>query len=137
MRYEDAEDIQKKMIEIVNTLELNHIDVNNVRCIRSYGSKARGVIARCHALNKVMQKAMKRKAFYVLEFISKKFDKLNEEEKIKTIIHELMHIPYCFGGGFKHHNYVTEKNVRRLWENYKKKKESEEYIRKNEFKNKI
>ena len=33
-----------------------------------------------------MQKAMDRKALYVLEFLSERFDKLNTEEKIKVII---------------------------------------------------
>ncbi|MEK6820268.1 MAG: putative metallopeptidase [Nanoarchaeota archaeon] len=119
MRYEKADDIQRMAEEIVEKLNLRHIDTENIACIRSHGSKTRGVIARCHALGKVMQKGMKRKAFYTLEFLSKRFDKLSEEDKIKTIIHELMHIPNCFGGGFKHHDYVTEKNIITFYERYK------------------
>ncbi len=120
MKYEQALDIEKKAREIIDKLNMNHIDINNIFCMRSYGSKARGVIARCHGLGKVMQLGLKRKAFYVLEFISKRYDKQSEEDKIKTIIHELMHIPYNFGGGFKHHNYVTEKNVNKLYKKYLK-----------------
>ena len=118
MKYEPASDIEQKAKEIIEKLELSHIDSENIACIRSYGSKSRGVIARCHALGKVMQKAMKRKAFYTLEFISKRFDKMSEEDKIKTIIHELMHIPKTFGGGFKHHNYVTERNINFLYKRF-------------------
>lgn len=118
MKYEKAPEIEEKAREIIEKLELKHIDIDNIACIRSFGSKS-SAIARCHALGKVMQKAMKRKAFYTLEFISKRFDRLSEEDKIKTIIHELMHIPKCFGGGFKHHNVVNERTINQLYNKFK------------------
>ena len=71
-----------------------------------------------------MQKALGRKAFYVLEFLSERFDKLNNEEKIKVIIHELMHIPKCFGGGFRYHNLVTERNVNKYYKEYQRMKQN-------------
>lgn len=116
MRYELARDIEEKAKEIIRKLDFNHIQAENIACIRSFGSKSRA-IARCHALGKVMQKALRRKAFYTLEFLEK-FDKMNEEDKIKTIIHELMHIPKAFGGGFKHHDYVTERNIDKLYNQF-------------------
>jgi len=120
MKYEFSPEIHEKAKEIIEKLGLVHIQIENIACIKSYGSKSRA-IARCHALGKIMQKALDRKAFYVLEFLSEKFDKLDEENKIKTIIHELMHIPKSFGGGFKHHNYVTERNVNKLYQEFIKK----------------
>jgi predicted metallopeptidase len=120
MRYELAPDIDLKTVEIIEKLKLEHIDTKNIACIRSFGSKSRA-IARCHALGKVMQKAMGRRAFYVLEFISEEFDKMNEEAQIKTIIHELLHIPKCFGGGFKHHNYVKESYINKLYKMLERK----------------
>src|SRR4030042_1199477 len=95
----------------------------NIKCYRSYGTSSRGTIARCHALNKIMQKAIGIKAVYVLEFLTERFEKMDNEEKLKVIIHELMHIPKSFGGGFKHHNFVTERNVNRCYAEYKKRKE--------------
>jgi predicted metallopeptidase len=65
-----------------------------------------------------MQLALERKGFYVIEVISHRFDKMSEEEKIKTLIHELMHIPKSFGGGFIHHNVVCHKNVEKMYEKY-------------------
>jgi predicted metallopeptidase len=47
---------------------------------------------------------------------------MSGEEKIKTIIHELMHIPFSFGGGFKHHNVVCEKNVNKMYKEYERAK---------------
>jgi len=121
MRYEFAQDIQK-IAEEISRILFPHVQIERVKCFRSYGTSSRRIIARCHALGKVMQKAMGVQAFYTLEFLSERFDKLDEEEKIRTIIHELMHIPKTFGGGFKHHNVVTEKNVNKFYKDYQKRK---------------
>ena len=131
MRYEFAPDIQKKAEEISKLLFPN-IKIENVKCYRSHGTSSKRIIARCHALGKLMQKAIAMQAFYVLEFLSERFDKLGEEEKIKTIVHELMHIPKCFGGGFTHHNVVTDKNIDLYYKTYKNKKkqiEDENFFR--------
>jgi predicted metallopeptidase len=122
--YEIAEDIQTRLEDIVYTLNLAYIDLDKVACIRSHGSSARRVIARCHGMSKVLQIAMGIKAFYVLEFISERFDKLDQTEQEDTIIHELMHIPKNFGGGFRHHGLVSEKNVKRMHERYRQAKNS-------------
>lgn len=122
IRYEIADDIQERFADIVRTLNLNHIDLDKVVCVRSYGSSTKRVIARCHGMSKVLQIAMRTKAFYVLEFLSERFDKLDDKEQEKTIIHELMHIPKNFGGGFRHHNHVSEENIKSIQERYRKMK---------------
>lgn len=122
IRYEIADDIQERFADIVRTLNLNHIDLDKVACVRSYGSSTKRVIARCHGMSKVLQIAMRIKAFYVLEFLSERFDKLDDKEQEKTIIHELMHIPKNFGGGFRHHNHVSEENIKSIQERYRKMK---------------
>lgn len=118
MKYEIDLEIKQQAEDIVRKLNFNHVKLNDVVCIKSYGSKTRGTIARCHGLGKVMQKALGRKGFYVLEFLSERFDKMSEEDKTKTIIHELLHIPNTFGGGFKHHNYVTDREVEKMFRRY-------------------
>jgi len=110
MKYEHAEDLQKRMEEIVIALNMQHIDIGRVRCFRSRGSSTKRVIARCHTIGKLMQKAMNAKAHYAIEFLER-FERLNREEQDKVIIHELMHIPKTFGGGFRQHDFVCEKNV--------------------------
>ena len=118
IRYEIADDIQARFADIVRTLDLRHIDLDKVVCLRSFGSSARRVIARCHGMSKVLQIALGIKAFYVLEFISERFDGLSENDQEETIIHELMHIPKNFGGGFRFHDHVTAKNVKGMLEKY-------------------
>lgn len=125
IKYEKAVDVESVAQEVVALLSWEWVDLGNVGFLRSYGSKARGTIARCHAMGKAMQLGMDRRtSFYVIEVISKNFDKLSDEEKIKVIIHELMHIPKTFGGGFKHHNVVNEKNVKKVYEHYVKLKKN-------------
>lgn len=121
MKYEYAPDLQL-LAEEISSMLFPHVKLDNVKCFRSFGTSTRNTIARCHGLNKLMQKAIGIKAIYALEFLSERFDKLDEEEKIKTIIHELMHIPNNFGGGFKHHDFVTNKSVNRIYSEYKKRK---------------
>ena len=125
--YELAPDIQEKVNEIAKLL-FKHVKLDSVVCIRSYGSSSRGTIARCHALGKAMQIALGRRGFYVIEVISKRFDKMPEIDKTKTLIHELMHIPKSFGGGFIHHNVVHEENVERVYEHYVNLKRKEKFI---------
>jgi len=122
MKYLFSPELQEKAEDISKSI-FPHIKIEHIKCFRSQGSKSRGTIARCHALGKVMQKALGREAFYVLEFISERFDKLPEEEKTKTIIHELMHVPKSFGGGFKHHDFVNHRNIKNMYEQYLKLKE--------------
>ncbi len=122
IRYEIANDIQSRLADIVQTLDLRYIDLDKVVCLRSYHSSTRRIIARCHGMSKVLQIAMGVSAFYVLEFLSERFDKLNDTEKEETIIHELMHIPKNFGGGFRHHDYVSEKSIKLMHEKYRKTK---------------
>lgn len=121
MKYEPAPDLQI-IAEEISRMLYPHVITERVKCFRSYGTSSRGTIARCHALGKLMQKALGVKAHYALEFIHERYDKLPEEEKLKVIIHELMHIPKTFGGGFKHHDFVCEKNVNLHYKQYKEYK---------------
>ncbi len=122
IRYEVAPDIQARFADIVRTLELRHVDLERVVCLRSHGSAARRVVARCHGMSKVLQVALNIKALYALEFISERFDKLGEREKEEVVIHELLHIPRNFGGGFRHHDVVNDKRVKLAHERYRGEK---------------
>jgi predicted metallopeptidase len=120
IKYHQAPEIQKIAEDVVSKLEWNHVLLEHVAFLRSTGSKARRTIARCHALGKAMQIGMgRKKGFYLVEVISEKFDGLPKEEQLKVIIHELMHIPKSFGGGFIHHNKVHEASVNQVYNHYR------------------
>lgn len=110
--YLPAEDVKELVREVVKTLSLEYIDTEYVMCFRSRGSRSRRGIARCYALSKIWQTALNLPPYYIIEVISERFDSLSEENKIKVIIHELLHIPKAFGGGLRpHQGYVTKKLV--------------------------
>ena len=117
--YEEAPDIREKVADIVSAAGFVHIKTERLFCIRSSGSSSRRVIARCHSLPRIMQKALNTYPCYVIEVISERFDRLPEEERTKTLIHELMHIPKSFGGGFIHHNVVNSRAVQKILEGLK------------------
>ncbi len=125
MKYEAAPDLQARVDEIARVL-FPHVIMERVKVFRSFGSSSSNTIARCHALGKLMQNVLGIKAHYGIEFLEENFGKLNDKEKTKVMVHELMHIPKSFGGGFKHHDFVCDKNVNfftRQFEEYKKRKD--------------
>ena len=117
MKYEFDAELQRTAEEISKLL-FPHVDVLRVKCFRSYGSSSRNTLARCHTIGKLVQKALGIKAHYVIEFINENFEKCDENEKLRIIIHELMHIPKSFGGGFKHHDYMCDKNINFFYKKY-------------------
>ena len=43
---------------------------------------------------------------------------MSKEEQDKVIIHELMHIPQTFGGGFRHHDFVCDGNIDFMYDKF-------------------
>lgn len=103
MRYSFSVPWTEKAREIAQLLGFEHICLERIACVESRGTKTRRVIARIHTLGKVMQLGTQQKPFYVIELITERFGRQSWEDKVKTIIHELLHIPKGFGGGFRHH----------------------------------
>lgn len=122
IKYELAKDIMDRIYDIVKILGMDHVKLTSIHAIRSHGSTSPRTIARCHAFSKIWQLALGIDAVYLIEVISEKFDSMSQEDQDKVLIHELMHIPLSFGGGFKHHDFVTHRNVDKLYEQYAKLK---------------
>jgi predicted metallopeptidase len=92
--------------------------------MRSYGSKSRA-IARIWSFPKIWQVALELSGpFYVIEAIHERYDKLDNKEKTKTMIHELLHIPQSFGGGLLGHNQgrINRTTEERLYAEYFRRK---------------
>ncbi len=121
IKYESAPDILARLYDIAKKvgMGMEHVQFSGVYAVRSRGSASRGTIARCHALSKIWQKSLGIKAVYIIEVIFERFDRMSREDQDKVLIHELMHIPKSFGGGFIHHNVVTHHNVEKLYRIYR------------------
>jgi predicted metallopeptidase len=125
IKYEEALDVKRLADEIAQTLDFFNIVPQFVFCVRSIGSESKRTIARIHGLGKIWQEVLNLPSAYVIEVISERYDKLCETEKEKTIIHELLHIPKGFSGGFRpHRGYVDRKTVELLHKKLQEQRKS-------------
>ncbi len=118
MEYVPVPEIDEEIARIIAFFKWDYLDPKRIRMIRSRGTRSRRILARCHALPKALQTGLALPAHYIIELVSENYDRLSEAEKTKTLIHELLHIPATFGGGFRHHDYVHAKRVNQLYEKY-------------------
>lgn len=115
IRYAEAPDVKKLADEITEELSLFHVIPQFVFCFRSTGSTSEYTIARIHGLGRIWQEALNLPSSYAIEVISERYDRLSQTEKEKTIIHELLHVPEGFAGGFRpHKGYIDRKTVEGL-----------------------
>ena len=116
IKYFEAPEIKKQVDQLAEECEFYHVVPQFVFCIRSKGSKARRTIARIHGLGRVWQGVLNLPPSYTIEVISEIYDRMSPEDKERTLIHELMHIPGGFSGGFRSHKtYVNRKNVEMVY----------------------
>jgi predicted metallopeptidase len=122
MDYKLANDIKKELKNIVRRLNFDYIELKNIVCFRSYGSKSRAR-ARIWSFPKIWQLGLKLKPHYIIEVISEKYDYLAEDDKKRVLIHELMHIPKNFSGSLLPHrsryNRINDRTVEKFFKMYK------------------
>ena len=123
MEWNDAEDVKKDLEKVLKTIDLPHIDMEKIHCFRTTGSKTRAY-ARTWAFPKIFQRALGVEPAYVIEVLSKYYDKLSRDEQAKVLIHELLHIPKNFSGALLPHN-TRSRNLhtvaKQLFKEYKAK----------------
>ncbi len=122
LEWKKASDIKRAIKEVVKALNLSYIDPKRIFCFRTKGSKSRSY-ARIWSMPKIFQKALNIKPAYVIEVLSKHFDRLDDDAKKKVLIHELLHIPKNFSGSLLPHrsrNRHLGSMVSKLFKEYKK-----------------
>jgi len=102
MQYSIAPDIKKQIDRLVKKLDFSYIQLKNIHCIRSFDAKTRAY-ARIWGMAKLFKEVAGLEPHYIIEVNARRFDKLNEREKIRTLIHELLHIPKTFSGALLSH----------------------------------
>jgi predicted metallopeptidase len=100
--YRSAPDIKNRALKLIRNLHLDHLQASRLFFYRSTGSKARAY-ARTWGLPALWQNALKIEPAYVIEVISKYFDKLAPSEQDKVLLHEISHIPKNFSGALLPH----------------------------------
>lgn len=102
MQYAKAPEIKRTIEVLVEKLNFTHVKTERIHCIRSFDAKTRAY-ARIWGMSRLFHEVAGIEPAYIIEVVSKHFDKLSEREKIKTLIHELMHIPKTFSGALLSH----------------------------------
>lgn len=121
LEWNDAQEIKQDIKEMLKVLDFSHIDASRIFCFRTFGSKSRSY-ARIWAMPKIFQRALNIKPAYVIEVLSRYYDKLNSDEKKKVLIHELLHIPKNFSGALLPHRSShrhLQSQVNQLFKEYK------------------
>lgn len=123
MEWDDAKDVETDLKKVLKVLDLPYIQINRVFCYRTTGSKVRAY-ARTWAMPKIFQRALGVQPAYIIEVLSRHYDKLDEDNKKKVLIHELLHIPKNFSGALLAHK-TRGRNLHslanQLFKEYKKK----------------
>lgn len=123
IEYEKADDVCLLVRRILYCLNdyFRHIDNERIICYRSRGSRSTAY-ARIHGLPRIWIQALGIKPMYIIEVLSEYFDSLGIEDRVKIIIHELLHIPGNFSGGLRPHGrYVNRERVRKLFKIFVKR----------------
>ncbi len=123
MEWDEAIDVKRDLEHVLEIIDLPHIDSSRIFCYRTRGSKVRAY-ARTWAFPKIFQRALSVKPAYVVEVLSRHYDKLDDDDKKKVLIHELLHIPKNFSGALLPHR-SRSRNLnalaRKLFKEYKLK----------------
>ena len=119
IQYEKAPDVESIANRIISVLSLKHIDSSRLHFYRSKGSKSRRVQARIHGMGRIWFDALGMNPHYIIEVISEEYDRLDQPEREKVVIHELMHIPVGFSGGFvPHKGHINKRSVEKMYQSY-------------------
>jgi predicted metallopeptidase len=114
VEYVRDEETEKKVKEIVTNLNLTYIDVRRLAVVKSKGSKSKA-IARVWSIPKAILVGFGVEPLYVIELVQERYDKLSEDNKLRTLLHEILHIPRSFKGGLRSHGkFVNDREVERL-----------------------
>lgn len=120
MKYSKAPDIQEKILQLINQLKFEYIKVKNIHCIRSFDAKTRAY-ARIWGMAKLFKEVAGIEPHYIIEVNAKRFDKLNPREQLKTLVHELMHIPKTFSGALLPHrgryHRINDREIEKIIKN--------------------
>jgi len=122
LEWNDAKEIKKDIDGILEVLDFAHIEKSRIFCFRTSGSKSRSY-ARIWAMPKIFQRALNIKPAYIIEVLSRYYDKLSSDEKKRVLIHELLHIPKNFSGSLLPHrsrHRHLQSEVNKLFAQYKK-----------------
>lgn len=122
MIVDPAPDVTRLMRHVLRRIPFEHVKAAQITCMRSQKATGRAY-ARIWSFPNIWQKALSLPPHYIIEVLSQHFDKLSDDDKTRTIIHELMHIPKNFSGALVPHrgryHRIERRTVEKMFQIYK------------------
>ncbi len=110
--------------DIVEKFNWNYLNTEQIRCVFSKNSSAKRVLGRIWSTPKIFSEVFETKPLYIIELLENRYTRLSEKDKIKVLIHELLHIPKTFSGALSPHTKMAKtlncKTVDSLFDEYMK-----------------
>jgi len=97
--------------ELIMCLEIGRLRPEGFKVVRSNSETS--AIARIWGVNKVLQVGLGLSPTYIIELVEPRFSNLPCKEKLRTLIHELAHVPKTFSGYVRPHNQWFKKDLRK------------------------
>ena len=98
--------------ELIKCLQINRLRAEGFRVVHSDSETS--AVARIWGVNKVLQVGLDLEPSYVIELVEPKFSNLPCLEKLRTLLHELAHVPKTFSGYVRPHNRWFKQDLR-VW----------------------
>ncbi|MCL4389849.1 MAG: metallopeptidase [Patescibacteria group bacterium] len=102
MEWQDAPDVKFRLDRLLRADLFPYVRGTKIAALRGHGSTSRA-IARIWSLPRPWQQVLGIDPQYIIEVITERFDRLSDQDKDRTLIHELMHIPKSFSGALVAH----------------------------------
>ena len=115
LRYEPLPCLCRIVELIVGSLPeaFGHVETDRVYCVASRGHRGAS-LARIHGMSPAWA-AVGVGPAYLIEVVVENYAPLPPRERVRVLIHELLHIPRTFSGALRPHGrLVNERAVRRL-----------------------
>ena len=115
LRYEPLPCLCNIIRMIVEALPeaFGHVRTGRVYCVASRGHRGAS-LARIHGMSPAWA-AVGLGPAYLIEVVEENYAPLPPQERVRVVIHELLHIPRTFSGALRPHGrLVNERAVRRL-----------------------
>ncbi len=96
--------------ELIKYLEINRLRPKGFKVVRSNSETS--AIARIWGVSRVLQVGLGVEPTYVIELVEPRFSNLPCKEKLRTLIHEIAHVPKTFSGYVRPHNRWFKNDLR-------------------------
>jgi predicted metallopeptidase len=108
LKFKRAYEEEALVKDIVEKFNWNYLNTEQIRCVFSKNSSARRVLGRIWSTPRIFSEVFETKPLYVIELLENRYTRLSERDKIKVLIHELLHIPKTFSGALSPHTKMAK-----------------------------